>query len=136
MKRTVLAPVALAFVTLIGCGSSSGGNGSSSTPTISKLSIASPITPGVAADGQLQLSDPAGLSGLTLTFAVTGPTGLMTTFSSAITVEGDPTAETEAPLDFMFELGATTPAGTYKVSVTVADDGATSNALETSVVVK
>jgi hypothetical protein len=132
--KTIL--LALAVSILVACGSSSGGSGTADAPVISSLSIESPVTPGVASTGQLQLSDSAGLSGLTLNFTVTGPNGLKTMFSSPVTLEGNATGETEAPLTFAFELDGTLAAGTYMVSVTVTDGSTASNALETSVVVK
>jgi hypothetical protein len=136
MKTTFL--FALGLAVLIACSSSSKQTVSigAPAPVISQLSIASPITPGKAAGGQLQISDSAGLGDLSMTFTVTSPSGLMTMFSSPVTLEGSTTTETESPLMFSFELEGTLAAGTYKVSVTVSEDGAMSNALETSVVVQ
>jgi len=136
MKRMLIASAALLLLAPLGCGSSSGGNTNTSAPTISALSIKSPIKPGVASTGQLQISDSAGLSDLTMNFTVTEPNGLQTMFTAPVTLEGNTATETEAPLTFAFELEGTLAAGTYKVGVTVSEGSTTSNALETSVVVQ
>jgi hypothetical protein len=134
MKQMLFA---VGFLILVCCGSSSGGSPSMSAstdaPTISKLSIDSPIKAGVASSGQLEVSDASGLSNLSLDFTVSNSMGETTMFSSSVATTAN---VTEAPLTFTFALGATTPPGTYSVSVSVTDNGEASNSLKTSVVVE
>jgi hypothetical protein len=141
MKRALLY-FAFAALVVLACSSKSGSVSSTGAappaPTISNLSIPSPIKPGVAASGQVEVADSDGLAGLSLNFTVTGADGLKTMFSSAVPIEGGSTGTTltESAITFMFALATTTPAGTYQVTVTVGDEGATSNALQATVTVE
>jgi hypothetical protein len=126
--------LALTLPTLFACGSSNSMS-TTSALSITDLMIPSTVKAGSATMGSVEVSDSSGLGGtLGLSFDVKSVSGsLATSFSSS--VAGSASA-TQAPIDFEFELGATTPPGDYDVTVTVTEGSATSNPLSTKVEVQ
>jgi hypothetical protein len=124
----------VAFLTLAACGSSSGGEGDTMAPVISDFTLKSPISSTASSiTGSVHVADPAGLSGLSVNVTITSAE-LDTSFSTAVT--GSTTNETAQTIPLLVELESAIPAGTYHVAITLAENGVTSNSLESTVVVQ
>src|ERR1700722_512882 len=116
---------------LFACGSGSGSSGTA--PVISNLTIMSPVAAGAAVSGQIDATDTAGLSNLTLNLTLSEGGQTLGTISNA--VSGGSSAD-NATIPFLVELSLATPAGAYSLTVTLSEDGATSNALSGSLVIQ
>jgi hypothetical protein len=110
-------------------------SGTSATPpVISHFAMQSPVsTTASSISGSVDISDPGGLSDLSANFTIHGA-GLDTSFSAS--VSGSAGNETAQTLPLLVELASAIPAGSYEVSITLTEGGATSNALTTTVVVQ
>jgi hypothetical protein len=131
MKRRLTA---LGFSVLLGCGSNA-------TPAIANLSIDSPVKASASGvllvSAQVQVADSSGDSNLSVDFTFINATGQSSAFSVPLTPGGIAT-ETNELIPFNFQLSPTWAPGTYSVRAAVTDgnNGHTSNALETTVVLQ
>jgi hypothetical protein len=133
MKQTLTV---LSLLLLGACGGSSGGDatGGGMAPVITQFTLESPIkTTASAITGSVHAADPVGLTGLSANVTITSPE-LDSMFS--VPISGGTVSETAQTIPLLVELESTIPAGTYHVTITLTESGATSNSLESTVVVQ
>ena len=104
--------------------------GGGEAPTLSNLQITtSPVVRGAQANGTIDVSDPDGLAGLTITLKFSGPAEL----SLPVTPVGLTETQTQATLALAFLLSAGSPTGAYTLEATATDaDDLVSNAVTTT----
>jgi uncharacterized protein YfaS (alpha-2-macroglobulin family) len=133
MKKTLsLLLLASGLGGSLACGGGSGGT-SGTAPVISNLDLPSPLKAGVATTGTVEVQDSQGLDNLSIDFTFTATSGESTSFTAPVSGSD---MITDARVDFVVELGPTTPSGKYAVSVTVSDGTNKSEPLSTSVMVE
>lgn len=125
---------ALMLVGLLAVVSCSSSGNSGTPPVISNFTMTSPVASGsTSLSGSLDIADPEGLAGLSLSITLSGD-GATSTLTDP--VPGGTTSETAATIPLTITLSASPPAGTYKVTVTASEGNETSNSLSANVTIQ
>jgi hypothetical protein len=124
---------AFALISILVVAACSSSSKSAPAPVISEFTMPAQVAAGTTmVTGSVVVSDTGGLGDFTMSMTISG-----TGFSQTLMIPGPSAAtETTATVEPEIVLSASTPAGTYKVTITVSEDGATSNALSATVVLE
>ena len=108
---------------------------SAPAPVISNFTLTSPLPAGTTTvSGNLDVTDTGGLGDVTLTIGISG-NGVAQPLPPS-PVQGGSSTVTTAMIPMSLTLSTAIPAGTYEVTVTLTDDGVTSNQLSAQLVVQ